>query len=252
MERQIQVAPFLCRLGAGVTLNPIVTAVKETLGLSTLTVKDVPTTSQNRIPLVNNGTIDIECGSTTNNLERQQQVASSDTTFVIGTRLLVKKDAKIADFADLAGKNVVTTAGTTSEKILREMNARQHMNMNVISAKDHAEAFLTLQSGRAEAFMMDDALLYGQIAKLPNRGDYAVVGKAQSFEAYGLMLRKDDPQFKAVVDGALVKAMKSGVAASIFKKWFQSSIPPKGINLQFPMSQEIKDRFANPNDVAFQ
>lgn len=232
--------------------NLIVSSLKDKLALPNLIVKDVPTTSQNRIPLVNNGTVDIECGSTTNNLERQQQVAFSNTTFVIGTRLLVKKDAKIADFPDLAGKNVVTTAGTTSEKILREMNVKKHMNMNVISAKDHAEAFLTLQQGRAAAFMMDDALLYGQIAKLPNRADYSVVGTAQSFEAYGLMIRKDDPAFKAAVDAALTKAMKSGVAASIFKKWFESPIPPKGINLQFPLSKEIKERFDSPNDVAFQ
>lgn len=232
--------------------NLVVKALKDKLNLPNLSVHEVPTTSQNRIPLVNNGTVDLECGSTTNNTERQRQVDFSYTTFVIGTRLLVKKNSGIEDFPDLVGKNVVTTAGTTSEKILREMNVKQHMNMNIISAKDHAEAFLTMSSGRAAAFMMDDALLYGQVAKLADRSAYAVVGKPQSFEAYALMMRKNDPAFKAVVDETLAQAMKSGAAEAIFKKWFQNPIPPNGIDLQFPMSKELRERFERPNDVAFQ
>lgn len=232
--------------------NLVVQAVKDQLKLPNLQVREIPTTSQNRIPLMKNGMIDLECGSTTNNTDRQKQVAFSDTTFVIGTRLLVKASSGIKGFDDLAGKNVVTTAGTTSERILRDMNGKSNIDIKIISAKDHAEAFLTLQSGRAVAFMLDDALLYGQLAKLPNRADYTVVGTPKSYEAYGLMLRKDDPEFKAVVDAALQKAMKSGEAETLFKKWFQSPIPPKGLNLQFPLSKELKERFDSPNDVAFQ
>lgn len=232
--------------------NIVVQSVKEQLKLPALQVREVPTTSQNRIPLMTNGMIDLECGSTTNNTDRQKQVAFSNTTFVIGTRLLVKSSSGIKSFDDLAGKNVVTTAGTTSERILREMNGKKNLDIRIISAKDHGESFLTLQSGRAVAFMMDDALLYGQLAKLPNRADFEVVGAPQSFEAYGLMLRKDDPEFKALVDSALQRAMKSGEAEVLFRKWFQSPIPPKGINLQFPLSKELKERFEKPNDVAFQ
>ena len=143
----------------------IVEAIKRELNAPDLQVKLIPITSQNRIPLVQNGTIDFECGSTTNNTERQQQVAFSNTIFVIGTRLLTHRNSGIKDFPDLAGKNVVTTAGTTSERLLRAMNEEKNMKMNIISAKDHGEAFLTLQSGRAVAFMMDDALLYGERAK---------------------------------------------------------------------------------------
>lgn len=217
-----------------------------------LTIKEVPTTSQNRLPLIINGTVDLECGSTTNNTDRAKQVAFSDTTFVIGTRLLVRKNSGINDFRNLANKNVVTTAGTTSEKILREINYKDSMHMSVISAKDHGESFLTLQSGRAVAFMMDDALLYGQLAKSPEAASYAVVGKPQSFEAYGLVMRKDDPEFKALVDQALVATMKSGKATELYNKWFTSPIPPKGINLKFPMTEEVRAHFANPSDKPYQ
>jgi len=171
---------------------------------------------------------------------------------VIGTRLLVKKGSGIKDFSDLAGKTVVTTAGTTSEKILREMNVKNNMHMSLISAKDHGESFLTLQTGRAVAFMMDDALLYGQLANARDAADYEVVGKPQSFEAYALVMRKDDPAFKALVDQALVAAMKSGLATQLYTKWFTSTIPPKGINLNFPMTDAVRDHFANPNDTPYQ
>ena len=229
-----------------------VEAVKQELKLKDLQVKLTPVTSQNRISLVQNGTIDIECGSTTNNLERQQQVSFSNTIFVIGTRLLTKKDSGVKDFADLAGKNVVTTAGTTSERLIRKMNDEKGMKMNVISARDHGESFLTLQSGRAVAFMMDDALLAGERAKARNPEEWQIVGAAQSREAYGCMLRKDDAPFKKVVDAAIAKAMTSGEADKLFKKWFQSPIPPKGLNLDLPLSDELKDLFKNPNDKALQ
>ncbi|WP_239003160.1 glutamate/aspartate ABC transporter substrate-binding protein [Dechloromonas sp. TW-R-39-2] len=229
-----------------------VEGIKEQLKLSKLDTKLMPVTSANRITLVQNGTIDIECGSTTNNLERQKQVGFSTTIFVIGTRLMAKKDSGIKDFSDLTGKNVVTTAGTTSERLLRKMNEDKQMKMNVISAKDHGESFLTLETGRAVAFMMDDALLYGEMAKAKRASDWIVTGTAQSKEAYGCMLRKDDPEFKKVVDAALTKAMTSGEAEKIYSKWFMNPIPPKGLNLAMPLSDEMKAAFKNPNDKAFE
>ena len=161
---------------------------------------------------------------------------------------MTKKDSGIKDFADLAGKNVVTTAGTTSERLLRKMNEDKQMKMNIISAKDHGESFLTLETGRAVAFMMDDALLYGEMAKARKPGDWIVTGTPQSKEAYGCMVRKDDPGFKKVVDTALTKALTSGEAEKIYAKWFMNPIPPKGINLQMPMSEKLKAAIANPND----
>ncbi|MGF6922496.1 glutamate/aspartate ABC transporter substrate-binding protein [Paraburkholderia sp. 40] len=228
----------------------IVEAVKQKLNMPNLKVKLVPVTSQNRIPLVQNGTVDIECGSTTNNLERQQQAAFTNTIFVIGTRLMTKKDSGIKDFPDLKGKTVVTTAGTTSERLLRKMNQDKNMGMNIISAKDHGESFLTLSTGRAAAFMMDDALLAGERAKSSNPGDFVIVGTPQSREAYGCMLRKNDPDFKKVADDAIAKVQTSGEGEQIYKRWFESPIPPKGLNLNFPMSDDMRALFKNPNDKA--
>jgi glutamate/aspartate transport system substrate-binding protein len=230
----------------------VVDAIKQELKTPNLKVALNPVTSQNRIPLVQNGTVDLECGSTTNNTERQKQVAFSNSIFVVGTRLLTKKDSGIKDFPDLAGKNVVTTAGTTSERMIRKMNDEKKMNMNIISAKDHGESFLTLETGRAVAFMMDDALLYGELAKARNPKDWVVTGTPQSFEAYGCMMRKDDPQFKKLVDDTLANVMQSGEAEKIYNKWFQSPIPPKGLNLNFPLSKEVAALYKNPNDKAFE
>ena len=230
----------------------VIEAVKKKLNLPNLEVKLIPVTSQNRIPLIQNGTIDIESGSTTNNLERQQQVSFSDTMFIIGTRLLVKKDSGIKDFADLKGKNVVVTAGTTSERLIREMNEKNKMGMNVISAKDHGESFLTLQSGRVVAFMLDDALLAGERAKARKPEDWVIVGTPQSKEAYGMMMPKGDDDFKKLVDETIAQAETSGEAAKLYQKWFQSPIPPKGLNLDLPLSDEMKELFKNPNDKAFQ
>jgi glutamate/aspartate transport system substrate-binding protein len=230
----------------------VVDAVKKKLNMPNLKVNLIPITSQNRIPLIQNGTIDIESGSTTNNLERQQQAAFSDTIFVIGTRLLVKKDSGIKDFPDLKGKNVVVTAGTTSERLIREMNEKNNMGMNIISAKDHGESFLTLQSGRAVAFMLDDALLAGERAKARKPDDFIIVGTPQSKEAYGMMMRKGDDQFKKLVDETIAKAETSGMAEKLYQKWFQSPIPPKGLNLDLPLSEDMKALFKNPNDKALQ
>ncbi|WP_175652297.1 glutamate/aspartate ABC transporter substrate-binding protein [Pseudomonas sp. Marseille-P9899] len=231
----------------------IVETLKKDLDLPNLNVKYNLVTSQTRIPLVQNGTVDVECGSTTNNVERQQQVAFSVGIFEVGTRLLTKvKDGAPAykDFPDLAGKNVVTTAGTTSERILKAMNADKQMKMNVISAKDHGESFQMLESGRAVAFMMDDALLAGEMAKAKKPTDWVVTGTPQSYEIYGCMVRKDDAPFKAAVDKAIVALYKSGEINKIYDKWFQQPVPPKGLNLGFPMSDELKALIANPTDKA--
>ncbi|KAF1052626.1 MAG: Glutamate/aspartate import solute-binding protein [Burkholderia gladioli] len=191
----------------------IVDAVKKKLSLPNLQVKNIPVTSQNRIPLVQNGTVDIECGSTTNNLDRQKQAAFSTTYFVIGTRLMTSKDSGVKDFADLKGKTVVTTADTTSARLLRAMNNDKQMGMNIIRAKDHGESFQTLETGRAVAFMMDDALLAGERAKAKKPDNWVIVGTPQSEEAYGCMMRKDDPAFKKVVDDSITELEKSGDAA---------------------------------------
>ncbi|QET02787.1 MULTISPECIES: glutamate/aspartate ABC transporter substrate-binding protein [Cupriavidus] len=228
----------------------IVEAVKEQLKLPNLQVKEIPITSQNRITLLQNGTIDIECGSTTNNLERQKQASFTNSIFIIGTRIMVKKDGGIKDWADLKGKNVVTTAGTTSERLLRKMNDDQKLGMNIISTKDHGQSFLTLESGRAVAFMMDDALLYGERAKAKNPNDWIVVGKPQSRESYGCMIRKDDAPFKKLSDNVISGLMKDGTINTMYAKWFQQPVPPKGLNLDFPLSEDMKALFKNPNDKA--
>lgn len=225
-----------------------VEAIKAELKKPALAIKLVPVTSQNRIPLVLNGTVDLECGSTTNNKERAQQVSFSTNIFVVGTRLMTKKDSGIKDFPDLKGKNVVVTAGTTSERLLRKYNEEKQAGMSIISAKDHGESFLTLETGRAVAFMMDDALLYGEKAKAKKPDEWVVVGKPMSEEAYGCMMRKDDPGFKKVVDAAITKAMTSGEAAKIYAKWFQTAIPPKGLNLNWPMSDDVQALFKAPTD----
>lgn len=230
--------------------NQIVDAVKAKLGMTDLQVKLIPITSQNRIPLLQNGTFDFECGSTTNNLERQQQAAFSNTIFIVGTRLLTKKDSGIKDFPDLAGKTVVVTSGTTSEKLLNTLNEEKKMNMRIISAKDHGDSFRTMESGRAVAFMMDDALLAGERAKAKKQDDWVIVGKPQSQEAYGCMLRKDDAQFKTLVDGVIAKAQTSGAAEKSFDRWFKQPIPPKDLNLNFELSDEMKALFNAPNDKA--
>lgn len=230
--------------------NKIVDAVKAKIGVADLQVKLIPITSQNRIPLLQNGTFDFECGSTTNNLERQQQAAFSNTIFIVGTRLLTKKDSGIKDFPDLAGKTVVVTSGTTSEKLLNKLNEEKKLDMRIISAKDHGDAFRTMETGRAVAFMMDDALLAGERAKAKQQGDWVIVGTPQSEEAYGCMLRKDDPQFKKLVDETIATLQTSGEAEKSFDRWFKQPIPPKDLNMNFDLSAEMKALFKAPNDKA--
>ncbi|MBX9444690.1 MULTISPECIES: glutamate/aspartate ABC transporter substrate-binding protein [Dickeya] len=230
--------------------DKIVEAVRKKLDAPNLQVKLIPITSQNRIPLLQNGTYDLECGSTTNNLERQQQVAFSDTIFIIGTRLLTKKDSGLKDFSELAGKAVVVTSGTTSEVLLNKMNEEKKLNLRIISAKDHGDSFRTLESGRAVAFMMDDALLAGERAKAKTPDEWVITGTPQSREAYGCMLRKDDPQFKQLVDATISQLQTSGEAEKWFDTWFKQPIPPKNLNMNFELSDDMKALFKAPNDKA--
>lgn len=229
-----------------------VDAIKAELKLPKLEIKLVPVTSENRITLVQDGTVDLECGSTTNTTERQKQVSFSNSIFVVATRLMTKSSSGIKDFPDLAGKNVVTTAGTTSERLLRKMNEDNHMKMKIISAKDHGDAFQTLESGRAGALVMDEVLLYGEMASAKNPREWTVVGTPQSYEAYACMMRKDDPAFKKVVDDALAKVMTSGEAEKLYAKWFLQPIPSKGLTLNFALSYALKKLYKSPNDKAYE
>lgn len=228
----------------------VVEAVKKQLNLPDLKVRYNLVTSQTRIPLIQNGTVDLECGSTTNNPERQQQVDFSVGFFEIGTRLLVDKASGIKDFADLKGKTLVTTAGTTSERFIRQINEEKKMGINIVSAKDHGESFLMLENGRAAAFMMDDVLLAGEKAKAKDPNKWEIVGTPQSFEIYGCMVRKGDTTFKQVVDDALKATYASGEINQIYDKWFTKPIPPKNVNMDFKMSDNLKELLKNPHDKA--
>ncbi|MEN4911061.1 amino acid ABC transporter substrate-binding protein [Erwinia amylovora] len=230
--------------------DAIVAAIKKKLNKPDLQVKMLPVTSQNRIPLLQNGTYDFECGSTTNNIERQKQASFSNSIFVVGTRLLVKKGGAIKDFADLKGKTVVVTSGTTSEILLNKLNDEQKMGMRIVSAKDHGDSFRTLESGRAVAFMMDDALLAGERAKAKKPSEWEILGTPQSREAYGCMLRKGDSEFKKLMDDTIVQAQTSGEAAKWFDKWFKQPVPPKNMTMDFDLSDDMKALFKTPNDKA--
>ena len=213
-----------------------------------LDVKYQLVTSANRIPLMANGTIDLECGSTTNTLERQKQVSFTITHFVTANRWVAKKAAKVHQLADLKGKTIVSTAGTTNIKQITEINGQQNLGMNIISANGHPEAFQMVETGRAVAFVMDDILLYSLAAQSRNPKDYEISKEALSVEPYGIMLRKDDTAFKKVVDAAMVNTYKSGDIYKIYDKWFLKPVPPKGLNLNVPMSDQFKKVIANPTD----
>ena len=224
----------------------IVDAVKSELKAPKLEVKYQLVTSANRIPLMANGTIDLECGSTTNNLERQKQVAFTITHFVTANRWVAKRSARINKLEDLKGKTIVSTAGTTNIKQITELNGQKNLGMNIISANGHPEAFQMVETGRAVAFVMDDILLYSLAAQSRSPKDYEISPDALSVEPYGIMLRKDDTEFKKVVDAAMTKIYKSGQINGIYAKWFQKPIPPKGIDLNIPMSAQMKKVVANP------
>jgi glutamate/aspartate transport system substrate-binding protein len=226
----------------------IVDAVKAELKVPNLKVNLQPVTSSNRIPLLQNGTIDLECGSTTNSVTRQQQVSFGPTYFVINVTAAVKKNSTINNLADLNGKTVSTTSGTTSVPLLKAYERTKSADVKEIYGKDHAESFLLMADDRAAAFVMDDILLAGQIANARNPGDFKILPESLRQEPYSMMLRKDDPQFKALVDKTIGGIMKSGEIEKIYNKWFTSPIPPKNLNLNFPMTPALREAFKNPND----
>ena len=237
-------------IGYGVDIcMKIVDKIKTELKMPKLRVEFVPVTSQTRIPILTGGNIDIECGSTTNSVERQKQVAFAPTYFVTGTKLLVKKSSGIKGYDDLKGKTVVVTQGTTNERAMKAYNDEKKLGINFIPAKDHAESFLAVDTGRAAAFPMDDILLYSLRASAKNPADYQVIGEFLSDDPYAIMLRRDDPAFKKLVDSTVAGLYKSGEINKIYKKWFESKIPPKSINLGFPMSEGLKEAIKNPNDT---
>jgi glutamate/aspartate transport system substrate-binding protein len=226
----------------------IVDAVKAELKMPALKVNYQLVTSANRIPLMANGTIDLECGSTTNNIARQEQVWFTMTHFVTANRWVAKKSANIKKLADLKGKTIVSTAGTTNIKQITEINAAQNLGMNIISANGHPEAFQMVETGRAVAFVMDDIIEAGLVANSQKPGDYEISAVGLSVEPYGIMLRKDDKAFKAVADKAMTEVYKSGQINAIWDKWFTKPIPPKGINMHLPMPEVFKKVVAKPTD----
>ncbi|CAN7207864.1 transporter substrate-binding domain-containing protein [Polaromonas sp. LjRoot131] len=218
----------------------IIDDVRKKLKKPNLEVSYMPVTSQNRIPLLVNGTYDLECGSTTNNSARGKDVAFAINHFYTGTRLLVKKSSGIKNYADLAKKTVASTTGTTNAQVIRKYSADKKLDMQLILGKDHDDSLLLVESDRAVAFAMDDILLFGLMANSKNPASLEVVGDSLQVEPYACMLRKDDPEFKKLVDGTITRLMKSGEFAKMYAKWFTSPIPPKGVNLNLPMSEELK------------
>lgn len=226
----------------------VVDAVKAELKLPSLKVKYNPVTSANRIPLVANGTVQIECGSTVNNVERQQQVAFSDTTFIVSTRFIAKKASNLKTLADLRGKTVVCTAGTNTLARVNGLNQKQNLGMTILTGKDHAESLLMVDSGRAAAFFEDDILLTGLAANSRDPASWAIGTEAYSIDPYALMLPREDTAFKQLVDRTLAQYYKSGAIMATYDKWFSKPIPPKGVTLNFPMSPALKKAYANPTD----
>lgn len=226
----------------------IVDAIKTTQKLKQLEVKLQPVSAATRIPLIANGTVDLECGATTNTIERQQQVAFSVTTFVASTRLAWKKSSNFKSLNDLKGKSIVAVAGTTNLRQMTEINSQRRLGITLLPIKHHNDAFAMIEKGEAAAFVSDDILLYGIIANATSPADYAVSSDALSVEPYGIMLRKDDPAFKKVVDDAIRALFKSGEIQKIYTKWFLSPIPPKNIKLNAPISDVLKKIIAKPTD----
>lgn len=227
----------------------IVDKVKAELKMPNLKVELVPVTSQTRIPILMGGNIDMECGSTTNSVERQKQVDFAPTYFVTGTKIIVKKSSGIKGYDDLKGKTVVFTQGTTNERAMKAYNDEKKLGINFLPSKDHAESFLAVQTDRAAAFPMDDILLYGLKAGAKNPDEFVVIGEFLSDDPYAIMIRRDDPAYKKLVTDTVSALYKSGEINGIYKKWFESTIPPKNINLNFPMSDGLKNAIKNPNNT---
>jgi glutamate/aspartate transport system substrate-binding protein len=226
----------------------ILADIKDKLGLNTLRINYQPVTSQNRVPLVQNGTVDIECGTTTNNVNRAKDVGFANTLYVEEVRIAVKANSGIKSIADLNGKKVATTTGTTSVQLLRKHEKANGVNFDEVFGKDHADSFLLLESGRADAFVMDGSILAGNIANSKNPKDYKIVGEVLSTEPIAIMVRKDDPEFKAAVNAAIAKMVANGKMPGLWNKWFLSPIPPKNIVVGLELSPATKNAWANLND----
>jgi glutamate/aspartate transport system substrate-binding protein len=226
----------------------IVDAVKAKLGLAKLDVRYTMLNSANRIPLLQNGTVDLDCATTTNTTQRQQQVDFAPSHFVTNITAAVRNDSGINTFADLNGKNVATVTGSTSIQLLRGVRKNGAIEVHEIAGKDTSDGFLLLSSGRADAYVLDDVQLAGMIASAPNPGDYKILKESLRQEPYGIMLRKDDPQFKALVDETVTGLMKSGAIEQLYTKWFMSPIPPRNANLNFPMTDAVREIYKNPNN----
>ena len=226
----------------------VLRSVQRELGLAALTTRYQSVTSQNRIPLVQNGTVDIECGSTTNNATRQKDVSFAVTTFVEEVRMAVKANSGLTSIAQLNGKKVATTTGTTSVQTLRKNERASGMNFDEVYGKDHADSFLLMDSGRADAFVMDGQILAGLISKSKKPADFRIVGEVLSVEPIAIMFRKDDPQFKKAVDATVIGMMASGELAKIYDKWFLQPIPPANTRVGLPLSEANKAAWATPND----
>jgi len=226
----------------------IVSDIRKGLGLSKLEVTYQPVTSQNRIPLVQNGTVDLECGSTTNNATRAKEVAFAVTTYVEEVRIAVKANSSIKSIKDLNGKTVATTTGTTSVQTLRKNERASGIDFKEVMGKDHADSFLLLESGRADAFVMDGSILASNISKAKNPADFKIVGEVLSVEPIACMLRKDDPAFKKAVDDSIKRQIKDGSLAKLYDKWFMQPVPPTNTKVGLPLSESTKQAWANPND----
>ena len=228
----------------------IVDLVRKELALPDLKINLTPTTAATRIPLLANGTTDLQCDGASTTVERQKQVAFSPTVFITGNHLLTRKSSNVNKLDDMKGKPIVSMSGTTNIKQISELNAERKLGTNILTVTEHSEAFLMVESGRAVAYANDDIYLAALIASSKNPGDYAISKEALSVDPYGLMFRRNDPEFKKVVDKAITEVFKSGEIEKIYAKWFQSPIPPKGINLNWPISEYLRAAFANPTDSA--
>ena len=228
--------------------NTVLRDIQKQLNIKTLDIKYSPVTSQNRIPLLQNGTVDIECGSTTNNATRQKDVAFAVTTYVEEIRIAVKANSGITSLNQLNGKKVATTTGTTSVQLLRKHERATGVNFEEIFGKDHSDSFLLLESGRADAFVMDGSILAGNIANARNPGDYRIVGEVIAVEPIAIMMRKDDPSFKKAVDESIIKMMKDGTLTKLWDKWFMQPIPPKNARVGLALSESTKQAWSSPND----
>ncbi|MGF6369413.1 ABC-type amino acid transport substrate-binding protein [Paraburkholderia sp. RAU6.4a] len=228
----------------------IVDEIRKTLGMAQLRVHEVTVTSSNRMPMLLNNQIDLECGSTTHTVERENVAAFSDSFFQYAVRMITRRNSGITDFPDLAGKPVVTTAGTSDERLLRSLNTDKQLNMRIMSVRDHQDAFNAMKDGHAVAFVMDEPIVYGFKATDPHPDDFIVTGTPLGYEVYACMFRKGDEPFRALVNRVIVRSQTSGDAERLYRQWFTQPIPPHGINVNFPLSEQNRALFAHPNDHA--